>query len=255
MTRKKGITDYSYISDNKLNECFMNIEYYSSPFNARKKIKLESSEFSTITLAYLHKKVKVKDQKSKKKKEALRVLCDTGCSRTIIRSSFVQNFKMKSGDTIEWSTKTGTFNTNKQCEITFSMPQFHKDRDITWTVCVDENEEEHPRYDMILGRDLMHELGMIFDFKEGRMTWDNSWINMQNPSLFDEGTIAQFEEELFLMHDPDTTDAERIQEIVDAKYNTANLQDEVAKIPNLNREEKRKLYKLLKIMVPCLMGY
>ena len=43
---------------------------------------------------------------------------------------------MKTGDTIEWSTKTGTFNTNKQYEITFSMPQFHKDRDITWSVCV-----------------------------------------------------------------------------------------------------------------------
>ena len=154
--------------------------------------------------------------------------------------------KVITGDSIEWSTKTGTFKTNKQCKITFSMPQFHKDRDVTWTVCVDENKEAQPRYDMILGRDLMHELGMIFDFKEGRMTWDNSWINMQNPSLFDEGSLRAFEEELFLMHDPDTTDAERIQQIVDAKYNAANLQEEVLKVNNLNKEERKQLYKLLK---------
>ena len=197
----------------------MNIECYSSPFHARKKIKLETSEFSTITLAYLYRKAKSK----KKKTNALRVLCDTGCSKTIIRSPFIKDMKVTAGNSIEWSTKTGTFNTNKQCEITFTMPQFHKDRDITWTVCVDENKEAQPRYDMILGRDLMHELGMIFDFKEGKMTWDNSWINMQNPSLFDEGSIKAFEEELFLMHDPDTTEAERIQQIVDAKYNAANL--------------------------------
>ena len=57
------------------------------------------------------------------------------------------------------------------------------------------------------------------------------------------------------MHDPDTSDAERIQEIVDAKYNAANLQDEVSQIPNLNREEKRKLYKLLKNIAPYLMGH
>ena len=104
----------------------------------------------------------------------------------------------------------------------------------------------NPDMIMILGRDLMHELGMIFDFKEGRMTWDNSWINMQNPSLFDEGSIKTFEEELFLMHDPDTTEAERIQQIVDAKYNAANLQEEVLKVKNINKEERKQLYKLLR---------
>ena len=128
---------------------------------------------------------------------------------------------------MEWTTKTGKFNTNKTCRVTFSMPQFHKDRDITWTVCVDESPQPNQRYDMIIGRDLLHELGLILDFNEGKMTWDNAWINMQNPSLFDEGSIKEFEEELFLMHDPDTTDAERIQQIVDAKYNAANLPTEV----------------------------
>ena len=215
----------------------MNIDCYASPFNAKKKIKLESTEYSTISLAYMYIKPADKHKRNRKTRP-LRVLCDTGCSRTIIRAPFVKYMKTQSGDSIEWSTKTGTFNTNKQCKIIFNMPQFHKERDVTWTVCADENKEKNPRYDMILGSNLMHELGMIFDFKEGKMKWDNSWINMQNPSLFDEGSITVFEEELFLIHDPDTTEAERIQEIVDAKYNTANLQEEVANNKQLIKKKR-----------------
>ena len=43
------------------------------------------------------------------------------------------------------------------------------------------------------------------------------------------------------MHDPDTTEAERIQQIVDAKYNAANLQEEVLKVKNINKEERKQL--------------
>ena len=52
---------------------------------------------------------------------------------------------------------------------------------------------------------------------------------MQDPTFFKEERVAEFEEELFLMHDPDTTEADRIQEVMDAKYAPANLEKEVAK--------------------------
>ena len=98
---------------------------------------------------------------------------------------------------------------------------------------------------MIIGRDLMHELGIKFDFQEGKITWDNAWINMQSPTLFNEGSIKSFEEELFLMHDPDTTDVERIQSIIDAKYNAADLNTLVKDIKTINKHQKRQLYTLL----------
>ena len=67
---------------------------------------------------------------------------------------------------------------------------------------VDESPVEENTYDMIIGRDLLHELGMVMDFSTATVTWDNSWINMQDPSLFKEMDLDDYEQELFMMHDP-----------------------------------------------------
>ena len=90
---------------------------------------------------------------------------------------------------------------------------------------------------MIIDRDLMHEMGLTIDFQKGRMTWDNAWVNMQNPDHFRENLLEEFEEEIFLMHDPDTTEADRIQRIVDVKYSPADLEAEVKKSDLLNQQE------------------
>ena len=47
------------------------------------------------------------------------------------------------------------------------------------------------------------------------------------------------------MHDPDTTEVKRIQEILDAKYAPADLQSECSKYNALTEIEKKKLLKLL----------
>ena len=106
---------------------------------------------------------------------------------------------------------------------------------MTWTMYVDDTPNNDSRYDMIIGRDLMHEIGIKFDFQEGRITWDNAWINMQSPMLFNEGSLKSFEEELFLMHDPDTTEVERIQSIIDIKYNAADLTAVVKDIKTIDK--------------------
>ena len=47
------------------------------------------------------------------------------------------------------------------------------------------------------------------------------------------------------MHDPDTTEVERIQEILDAKYCPADLEAECNKCDALKDDEKQELLKLL----------
>ena len=47
------------------------------------------------------------------------------------------------------------------------------------------------------------------------------------------------------MHDPDTTEVERIQEILDAKYAPADLRAECDKCDSLTYDEKQKLLFLL----------
>ena len=48
------------------------------------------------------------------------------------------------------------------------------------------------------------------------------------------------------MHNPLTTEADRIQTILDAKYKKADLRKEIEKYMELNKEEKEKLENLLK---------
>ena len=119
---------------------------------------------------------------------------------------------------------------------------------------VEVSDPKQNTYDMIIGRDLMHEMGLNIDFQSGRMIWDNAWVNMQNPDHFRENLVEEFEEELFLMHDPDTTEADRIQEILDLKYSKANLAAEVKKSDLLDAKEQQQLLKLLKKFEPLFDG-
>ena len=70
---------------------------------------------------------------------------------------------------------------------------------------------------MIIGRDIMHKLGNDLKFSTGSMTWDNVDVSVQELEWLDTVNVDDFEEELFMMHDPETTDAERIQSVLDVK--------------------------------------
>jgi hypothetical protein len=78
-------------------------------------------------------------------------------------------------------------------------------------------------YDMIIGRDLLEELGINFLFSQGIITWDNASIPMHNPSWLDASRIDDLEKEIFSMHNPATTEVKHIQEILHAKYAPAAI--------------------------------
>ena len=58
-------------------------------------------------------------------------------------------------------------------------------------------------------------------------------------------STEEFEQELLFAQDPATTDAERIQNIVESKYCPADLQKTVSECNLLNTNEKDRLQKLL----------
>ena len=70
----------------------------------------------------------------------------------------------------------------------------------------------------------MKELGIDLNFSTCTMHWDNAEIQMQEPDWLNTEKIDEFEKELFMVHDPETTDADRIQRILDMKYSKANLE-------------------------------
>src|SRR5688500_9052128 len=98
---------------------------------------------------------------------------------------------------------------------------------------------------MIIGRDLISELGMTFRFNDHLMEWDNATTPMLDPGMFNDEHVDQLEHEILFMHDPDTTEAERIQAILDAKYCPADLEKITQECAELNKEEQQKLLSLL----------
>ena len=103
---------------------------------------------------------------------------------------------------------------------------------------MDETDKLSSRYDMIIGRDLLEELGMNFLFSTNLMEWDNASTPMLDPDLFDQENLDQLAKEMLYMHDPETTEAERIQEILDAKYCKADLVKLSQECNMLDREEQ-----------------
>jgi len=75
--------------------------------------------------------------------------------------------------------------------------------------------------------------------------WDNAKINMQPPEILKKNWVDTLEQELLFAHDPDTTDAERIQGIIESKYTPADLDKIVQECTHLTKTEQRQLLKLL----------
>jgi hypothetical protein len=98
---------------------------------------------------------------------------------------------------------------------------------------------------MIIGRDLLDELGMDFLFSQNLMQWDNATVPMRHPEWLTDDLIDEYEEEIYSMHDPETTEAERIQEILDGKYTPADLEKVVEECAHLTKDEQGKLLQLL----------
>ena len=56
------------------------------------------------------------------------------------------------------------------------MPEFHQHRNIKWKAYV---TTQPMLYDIILGQDLMQELGLIIDYKTNTLNWDDATIAMK----------------------------------------------------------------------------
>ena len=175
----------------------------------------------------------------------MRVLLDSGCGATLINHKLLVNLKTSKEKETNWTTKSGSFKTDRKCKITFTLPAFHEHRKIYWNCYVDNSDPEDNNYDLIIGRDLMHEIGIDICFSTAEITWDNASIPMQPSEKLDEIAINQFEQELLYAHDPVTTDAQRIQNIVESKYCPADLQAIAKQCKLLSENEQKQFVNLL----------
>ena len=95
---------------------------------------------------------------------------------------FVHKLCMQNNTTTSWITKGGNFQTSKKCKTTFIIKEFHENKSIEWNLHVDSTPGPH-HHDMILGHNVMSELGIMLHFKDQTMTWDDS-IKIKDPESF-----------------------------------------------------------------------
>jgi hypothetical protein len=102
----------------------------------------------------------------------INVLLDSGCGGTLINRSSVKKYKKKTlSKSTNWTIKARTFKTDCKVTYQFALPQFHQGKDISKNMYVDEYDARLNSYDMIKGRDLLHELGIGLLFSLGVMKW------------------------------------------------------------------------------------
>jgi hypothetical protein len=132
-----------------------------------------------------------------------------------------------------WTTKAGTFKTDRKVTCQFPLPDFHQGKDISLNMYADESDARLNSYDMIIGRDLLHELGIGLLFSLGVMKWNKATVPMRDPSQIRDTKVYAFEAESFSIHDPDTTDPAQIQDIMDVKYAPTDIDEMVSKCTHL----------------------
>ena len=79
---------------------------------------------------------------------------------------------------------------------------------------------------------------------------------MKHPSFLNKPQwVDLLEKELMFIHDPLTTKADRIQQIIDSKYSKANLDNVIGEMKHLTSAEQVKLLRLVKSMITYLMEH
>ena len=118
------------------------------------------------------------------------------------------------------------------------IPELNDQRLVQTYVHETENDMS---YDIIIGMDLMQELGIDILNSSGTIKWGDQEIHMRPRDT----TLAEM---LSTVKDPPAVEAatKRISNILDAKYEAANLKNIAKNTPSLSQEDKIALYNVLK---------
>ena len=171
----------------------------------------------------------------------------------MVKKSFVRKFREKfRKNKQEYDTAGGTYTSNYDVKIDFTMPEFSASKIINQRFHVDNEEEDmNIGYDMIIGRDLMVKLGLITDYERKVLMWDGVSVPMRSVYHTDSKPTfsrAEIKQIMTQTAEPIATReaTERIVRILDSKYEKADLEQVAANAEDLDENQQKKLLSLLK---------
>ena len=182
------------------------------------------------------------DKHGKKNKDKwnikhLRMLADTGSTGSIIDKRHVDKRDLRRTKTVEWTTQAGKMTTSAKANVGFALPQLHESKTVQASTHV---VDKLAGYDMIIGRDLLTELGIDLKFSEHTFVWEERTMQMPLREESDVDGLIMHQETTQLQ---DAT--ARVKRILDAKHEKADLPKVAADCNHLDQEQKESLLALL----------
>ena len=154
-----------------------------------------------------------------KSARTLKTLCDSGAGGCLITENYVKGIPVRSQSDTSWNTMAGTFQTNGTASVTFRLEELNETAKINHKFHI---AKSLGNYDAIIGRDLLSELGIIIDFKNSTLEWNDNNIPMRESSCTYTDSYA--------IDDPPGVDemvsrvsGDNLKTILDAKYKKADL--------------------------------
>jgi predicted aspartyl protease len=107
----------------------------------------------------------------KPKPVTIQVLLDSGASRSLIHKKFARKLKLKmSKSSTNWTTAAGGVTTNSKCKSQFCIPELEDKILLEYNLHV---ANTLVGYDMIIGHDILEDLGIVIDFKQKSASGDH----------------------------------------------------------------------------------
>ena len=112
------------------------------------------------------------------KVHTIEILLDSGASVSIVLNKDVlhERHQILKDKKYKWWTMARTFNTSFVTEIIFKLPESNHYTEI-YTKC--NLTDKLLNHDLILSRDIRHKLGIIFNFENKTITWQEVSISMK----------------------------------------------------------------------------
>ena len=167
------------------------------------------------------------------KTQSIKILLDSGASASLIKENWGKMLPPVLAEKTSWTTSAGKFTTTKIVEAKLILAEFFEGKTIT---CQAHVAPSLGAYDMILGRNILKELGIKLNFQNETIEWEDAMVAMKPE-------IATPSPSNFTSSLDDAT--ERIKSILDAKYEPADINDIVANCNHLNSKQKQELFQLL----------
>jgi hypothetical protein len=166
------------------------------------------------------------------KNKTIRVLLDSGSSADLL---FMKKGSSKCISVVRWvfhqswGTSNGTFITDKVGDIEISFVEYSASKKVRLQADIVEYSlgDQAPMYDLIIGKQTMHDLGIVLDFQEKTITINEVLLpmrNIANLQLKPRITRPLRENTCFAQEPISTRSATKhMVEILDAKYEKADL--------------------------------